>query len=161
VAAVVALGFVGAAPASAHAIISLGGVDAVTGQTSRMTLEVQHGCLSDEDGVLQVLAFVGKPWGRLRPQPVAGWSMKRATLASGGQQITWTKDDGVPQVFNVPVYFPIDVTWPSRPGVVGMTVTQVCAQDTTTWNTPAAPATASTDSPPQTPMPQVKVLPAR
>ena len=47
-----------------------------------------------------------------------------------------------------------------EPGVIGMAVTQICAQDTTVWNTPMGPATADADSPPVTPMPQVKVLPA-
>lgn len=148
-----------AAPASAHAIISLGGVDAVAGRTSRMTLEVQHGCLTDEDGVLQVIAQVGRPWGRLRPQPVSGWSVTRSRLPAG-QQIIWTKDDGVPQVFNEPVYFPVDVTWPAKAGVIGMSVTQVCPRDTTTWGTPVAPATGDQESPPQTPLAQVNVLPA-
>ena len=115
VAACAVLAVVSAPAASAHAIISLGGVDAVAGQTSRMTLEVQHGCLTDEDGVLQVIASVGKPWGRLRPLPVEGWSMTQKRLPKG-QQITWTKVDGIPQVFNVPVYFPVDVTWPSKIG---------------------------------------------
>lgn len=50
----------GAAPASAHAIIDLGGVSAVAGKTSPMTLEVQHGCLPAE-ATTQVEAFVGAP----------------------------------------------------------------------------------------------------
>lgn len=156
---VVAASLATAAPASAHAIISLGGTDAVAGESSRMTLEVQHGCLDEEDGVIQVLAFVGKPWGRLVPQPVEGWSVTRTRLDKG-QQLTWTKLDGGPQTFNDPVYFPIEVTWPRQPGVIGMKVTQVCPEDSTTWDQPFAPATAGVDSPPQTPMPQVQVLPA-
>jgi uncharacterized protein YcnI len=146
-----------AAPASAHAIIELNGADAVAGHTSVMTLEIQHGCITAADGTQQVLAFVGKPWGRVAPKPVEGWSIATKRLSAGGQQITWTKQ-GEPQPFGTPVYFPMRVTWPTSPGVYGMSVTQACPSGTTTWDVKDGPATANAPSPPLTPLPQVKVL---
>lgn len=154
-----ALSVVGASGASAHAIIDVGDTDAVASAKGTMTLEIQHGCLTNEDGVIQVLAFVGKPWGRITPKPVQGWTSK-IERAGSGQQVTWTKIDGDPQVFNDPVYFPMTVVWPAKAGVYGMTVTQVCPSDTTTWNTPPVPAVANAPSPPITPMPQVQVMAA-
>jgi uncharacterized protein YcnI len=148
-----------AVPASAHGIIDVGSVDAIAGHTSTMTLEVQHGCITHATGTQLVQAFVGRPWGRIIPQPVDGWTISTQRLASGGRQITWTKQ-GDPQPFGTPVYFPMLVTWPSTPGVYGMKVVQACPDDVTVWGTPPGPATANAPSPPITPIPQVKVLPA-
>ncbi len=147
------------APAQAHGIIDLGSVDAVAGRTSTMTLEVQHGCITNATGTLQVEASVGRPWRRVAPQPVRGWTVGVQRLPSGGQQITWTKQ-GDPHPFGTPVFFPIRVTWPQKPGVYSMKVVQACPGDVTTWGTPPGPATANSPSPPITPIPQVKVLPA-
>lgn len=147
------------APASAHGILDLGGVDAVAGRSSTVTLEIQHGCITRSTGTVQVEAFVGKPWGRVVPQPVDGWTVRTQRLASGGRQLTWTKL-GDPQPFGTPVFFPMKATWPSSPGVYSMKVTQTCPDDVTTWGTPGGPATADAPSPPLTPIPQVKVLPA-
>jgi uncharacterized protein YcnI len=148
-----------AVPAQAHGIIDLGGTDAVAGRTSTMTLEIQHGCITRSTGTIQVQAFVGRPWGRLVPRPVEGWTVQERRLASGGRVVTWTKQ-GDPQPFGTPVYFPIRVTWPSKPGTYSMKVVQACPDDVTTWGTPGGPATADAPSPPITPIPQVQVLPA-
>lgn len=148
-----------AAPAQAHGIIDLDGVDAVAGRTSTMTLEIQHGCITKSTGTIQVEAFVGKPWGRVVPGPVPGWTVRSQRLASGGRQVTWTKL-GDPQPFGTPVYFPLRVTWPTNPGVYSMKVVQACPDDVTVWGTPGGPATGDAPSPPITPIPQVKVLPA-
>ncbi len=148
---------VAAAPVQAHAIIELNGADAVAGRTSLMTLEIQHGCITVADGTQLVLASVGKPWGRVVPKPVDGWTITAKKLASGGQQVMWTKQ-GEPQPFGTPVYFPMLVTWPTTPGVYGMSVTQACPSGTTTWDIKDGPATANSPSPPLTPLPQVKVL---
>lgn len=146
-------------PAQAHGIIDLGGTAAVAGRTSTMTLEVQHGCITKSTGTTQVQAFVGKPWGRVVPRPVDGWTVEIGRLSNGGRQVTWTKQ-GDPQPFGTPVYFPMRVTWPAQPGVYSMKVVQACPDDITTWGTPGGPATADAPSPPITPIPQVKVLPA-
>jgi len=146
-------------PAQAHGIIDLGGVDAVAGRTSTMTLEIQHGCITTSSGTIQVQAFVGKPWGRVAPRQVDGWTVDISRLSNGGRQVTWTKQ-GDPQPFGTPVYFPLKVTWPTKPGVYSMKVVQACPDDITTWGTPGGPATADAPSPPITPIPQVKVLPA-
>lgn len=147
------------APAQAHGIIDLGGVDAIAGRTSTMTLEIQHGCITQSTGTVQVQAFVGRPWGRVVPQPVAGWTVALSRLPNGGRQVTWTKE-GDPQPFGTPVYFPLRVTWPGKPGTYSMKVVQACPDDITTWGTPFGPATADAPSPPITPIPQVQVLPA-
>ena len=147
------------ASAQAHGVIDLGRVDAVAGRTSTMTLEVQHGCIANATGTLQVEAFVGRPWGRVAPQAVSGWTVGVQRLSSGGRQITWTKL-GEPHPFGTPLFFPIRVTWPQEPGIYSMKVVQACPGDVTTWGTPPGPATANSPSPPVTPIPQVKVLPA-
>lgn len=49
-----------AAPASAHAIVDIGGDPAYAGKTSTMTLEIQHGCLQNEAGVEKVAAYFNK-----------------------------------------------------------------------------------------------------
>ena len=148
---------IAATPAQAHAIIELNGTAAIAGQVSEMTLEVQHGCITKGSGTVQVLAYVGKPWGRVTPGPVAGWTSTTKRLDSGGQQVVWTTT-GEPQPFSTPLYLPMRIRWPKAQGVYGMTVTQVCTDDVTTWSTPFGPATADAPSPPLTPLAQVKVL---
>ena len=151
-------GFIANAPASsAHAIIELNGVSAVAGKSSAMTLEIQHGCLTESAGTTQVIAFVGKPWGAVKPGSASGWKVSVAPLADGGQQITWSIV-GNPNPFGTPVYFPMTVKWPNSPGVYGMRVLQVCPGGLTWWDTPFTPATAAAPSPPLTPLPQVQVL---
>lgn len=49
---------------NAHAIIELNGVGAVAGARSDMTLEIQHGCITAGTGTTQVIAYIGKPWGK-------------------------------------------------------------------------------------------------
>ncbi len=144
-------------PANAHAIIDLNGVAAVAGQTSGLTLEIQHGCLTGQDGTTQVTAFAGKPWGAIKPAAVIGWTSVSARLANGGQQITWTIQ-GAPQPFGRPVFFPMTVNWPKSAGSYGLRVLQVCPSGVTWWDTPFTPATAAAPSPPLTPLPQVQVL---
>ena len=144
-------------PASAHAIIDLNGVSAVAGQTSAMTLEIQHGCLPAE-ATTEVEAFVGAPWRGVRPGAVVGWTSAVEPLARGGWHITWT-NLGAPVPFGTPTFFPISVDWPAKPGTYGMRVTQQCTNGTSyDWNTKYGPATANNPSPPLTPRPEVKVV---
>ena len=155
------VGFIANAPAAgAHAIIDLNGVSAVAGKSSSMTLEVQHGCITDSPETTQVIAFVGKPWGAVKPGPVDGWKVSVAPLADGGQQITWSVV-GKPIPFSTPVFFPMTVKWPNSPGVYSMRVLQICTVGQYLWETPVTPATASSPSPPLTPLPQVTVLARR
>lgn len=152
-----ALGTPFAATASAHAIIQLNGVSAVAGATSAMTLEIQHGCLPAES-TLQVEAFVGKSWRALKPQNVDGWWTTVAKQANGGWHVTWKRvKDPVP--FGSPTFFPISVSWPKTPGTYGMSVMQLCTNGTSYyWNDKYTPATATADSPPLTPKPEVLVV---
>lgn len=141
----------------AHAIIELGAVNAIAGETSGMTMEIQHGCITAETGTIKVIGWVGKPWGKITTRKVDGWKSSVVRTSDGGQQITWD-NLGEPQPFNVPLYLPMDVKWPKKSGIYAMKVTQVCPDDVTTWDTPFGPATANTPSPPITPLAQVKVL---
>lgn len=146
-----------AATASAHAIIRLNGVSAVAGTTSAMTLEIQHGCLPSEPTV-QVEAFVGAPWRALKPQQVNDWTSTVARQSTGGWHVTWVKH-GDPVPFGTPTYFPISVSWPKTPGTYGMSVMQVCSDGSTYyWNDKYTPASATADSPPLTPKPEVAVV---
>ena len=143
--------------ASAHAIIELKGVSAVAGTTSAMTLEIQHGCLPSEPTV-QVEAFVGKPWRAVKPQPVAGWTSTVTRQAQGGWHITWV-NQGAPIPFGTATFFPITVAWPKTPGTYGMSVMQLCTNGTSYyWNDKYSPASATADSPPLTPRPEVLVV---
>ena len=143
--------------ASAHAIIELGAVNAIAGETSGMTMEIQHGCITAGTGTIKVIGWVGKPWGKITPLEVDGWQSSVLKMPNGGQQITWD-NAGEPQPFSVPLYLPMDVKWPKKSGIYAMKVTQVCPGDVTTWDTVFGPATANTPSPPITPLAQVKVL---
>jgi len=142
--------------ASAHAIIDLEGQDAVAGATSEMKLEIQHGCTDGEPGVIEVQAFVGKPWRNIRPLAVDGWTSEVQRQKKGGFHITWT-NQGEPVAFGTPVFFPVKVSWPKKPGTYGMTVFQQCPQGSTLWNTEFTAATADAPSPPLTPLPEVEV----
>jgi len=143
--------------ASAHAIIQLNGVSAVAGTTSAMTLDVQHGCLPSESTV-QVEAFVGKPWRAVKPQTVPGWSSSVTRQAKGGWHITWV-NQGAPIPFGTSTFFPITVAWPKNAGTYGMSVMQLCTNGTTYyWNEKSSPASATADSPPLTPKPEVLVI---
>ena len=143
--------------ASAHAIIELKGVSAVAGATSPMTLEIQHGCLPSQPTV-QVEAFVGAPWRAVKPQAVDSWTSTVARQSNGGWHVTWVKH-GDPVPFGTPTYFPITVAWPKSPGTYGMSVMQVCSDGSTYyWNDKYTPATATADSPPLTPRPEVLVV---
>ena len=142
--------------ASAHAIISLDGVSAVAGKSSTMTLEIQHGCLPAEPTV-QVEAFVGAPWRRVKPAPVPGWSSSVTRQAKGGWHITWV-NEGEPIPFGTATFFPITVAWPSAPGDYGMSVMQLCPDSSYYWNDAFVPATAMASSPPLTPRPEVTVV---
>ncbi len=145
-----------AGPAAAHAIIELESVSAVAGETSAMTLEIQHGCLPAE-ATTQVQAFVGRPWRAVRPAPVTGWEASVKRLARGGWQITWT-NLGEPIPFGTATFFPIEVDWPKKTGNYGMRVTQQCTDGTSyDWNEKYRPATANRPSPPLTPRPEVQV----
>ncbi len=153
--------FLGAAvsPVSAHGIIELNGVSAVAGQSSVMTLEIQHGCLPSEPTV-QVEAFVGSPWRAVKPQAVPGWTSKVTRQAKGGWHITWV-NQSTPIPFGTATYFPITVAWPSKPGTYGMSVMQLCPGSSYYWNDKYAPATANIPSPPLTPRPEVLVIAAK
>ena len=143
-------------PASAHGIIELDGVSAVAGTKSRMTLEIQHGCLPSEPTV-EVQAFVGKPWRAVVPEHVDGWRSTVQRQAKGGWHITWT-NLGEPIPFGTPTYFPITVAWPKTPGTYAMSVLQLCTDGSYFWNTPPTAATADQPSPPLTPRPEVQVV---
>jgi len=143
--------------ASAHAIIELNGVSAVAGTTSAMTLEIQHGCLPSGKTV-KVEAFVGKPWRALTPKQVDGWSSTVEKQPKGGWHITWVKQ-GAGVDFAKPTFFPITVAWPKNPGAYGMSVWQTCSDGSSNyWNEKVTPATATADSPPLTPKPEVLVI---
>jgi hypothetical protein len=146
-----------ASTASAHAIIELKGVSAVAGTTSAMTLEIQHGCFPSES-THQVEAFVGKSWRAVKPQQVEGWTSTVTKQAGGGLHITWIKQ-GEPVPFTTPTFFPISVAWPAKPGTYGMSVMQLCTHGTSYyWNNKYSPASATADSPPLTPRPEVLVV---
>jgi uncharacterized protein YcnI len=155
-AASAAMFFTFGAPAYGHAIIELNGKDAVAGKTSLMTLEVQHGCIDGAQGTLQVEAFVGMPWRKVVPKPVAGWTSSVEKQPKGGYAITWVKQ-GSPAPFGTPVYFPMSISWPTKPGTYGMSVLQICPSASNYWNEPFGPATANKPSPPLTPLAQVSV----
>jgi uncharacterized protein YcnI len=143
--------------ASAHAIIELKGVSAVAGSTSAMTLEIQHGCLPSE-ATFQVEAFVGSPWRAVQPQQVDGWTSSVAKQPKGGWHVTWVKQ-GEPVPFGTRTFFPITVAWPKSPGTYGMSVMQLCTHGTSYyWNEKYSPASATSDSPPLTPRPEVLVV---
>ena len=144
------------APAQAHAIIDLKGKDAIAGATSPMTLEVQHGCIDGAQGTMQVQAMTAKTWRSVIPKQVAGWNSSISKQANGGSKITWIKQ-GAPAPFDIPVYFPLIVSWPTKAGVYGMSVRQICPSTSTLWNEPFTPATADKPSPPITPLAQVQV----
>lgn len=147
-----------AAPASAHAIVDLSGASAYAGRTSTMTLEIQHGCLQNEAGVDKVAAYFNKNYVKVVPQSVDGWSssVKRSGKTT---KVIWKLTGDVP-AFNTPTFFPMDITWPKKPGVYGLPVRQWCDGATNIWDEPDGPATANKPSPPLYPLPQVKVLPA-
>ena len=147
-----------AAPASAHAIVDIGGDPAYAGRTSTMTLEIQHGCLENEAGVDKVAAYFGKAYVKVVPQSVEGWtsSVKRTGKTT---KVVWKLTGDVP-AFNTPVFFPLDITWPRKPGVYGLPVRQWCDGATNIWDEPDGPATAGKPSPPLYPLPQIKVLKA-
>lgn len=152
------VGVVGASPASAHAIADLSGVTAYAGQTSVMTLEVQHGCLTNELGIDKVLVTFNKHFGKVKPKRVSGWESKVRATQHKGQRVVYNLVGEVP-AFNQPTYFPMKISWPTEPGVYGIPVTQVCDGEVNHWNVPDAPATADKPSPPLYPLPQVQVLP--
>lgn len=148
-----------ALPASAHAIVELNGAPAYAGKTSTMTLEMQHGCLSNELGIEKVVATFDKSFGKVKAKSVSGWESKVRPGPRGIQRIVWNLTGTVPD-FNQPTYFPIKIAWPSSPGVYGVPVTQECDGEINRWNVPDGPATADKPSPPLYPLPQIKVLPA-
>jgi hypothetical protein len=148
-----------ALPASAHAIVDLSGEAAYAGKTSAMTLEVQHGCLQNAMGIDKVAAYFGQQYGKVSPRPVAGW-MSKVKRTSNGRKIIWSLQGEVP-AFNTPTYFPMSITWPTKPGVYGLPVRQWCEGQTNIWDVPDGPATANKPSPPLYPLPQIKVLAAK
>jgi hypothetical protein len=156
-AAVSGLVIMGASPASAHAIVELNGDPAYAGRTSVMTLEMQHGCLSNELGIDKVVATFNKKFGTVKPKSVAGWKSKVRSTSGNKQRIVWTLTGSVP-AFNQPTYFPIKISWPKQPGVYGVPVAQVCDGEVNRWDVPDGPATADKPSPPLYPLPQIEVL---
>lgn len=77
--------------------MDVNGVGAVAGIVSAMT----HGSY----GYAQVIAHVGKPWGKIRLRAVSGWVPSVKRMAKGGQHITWT-NLGEPQPFSNPSPLP-------------------------------------------------------
>lgn len=148
-----------AAPASAHAIVGLNGDPAYAGQKSAITLELQHGCLSNELGIDKVVATFDKSFGKVRAKPVQDWTSKVRPGPGGIQRVVWTLTGPVP-AFNQPTFFRLEISWPKKPGVYGVPVTQQCDGEVNRWQVPDGPATANQPSPPLYPLPQIKVLPA-
>ena len=147
-----------ASPASAHAIVDIGSEPAYSGHTSTLTLEIQHGCLQNEAGIQKIAAYFGKAYIKVVPQSVASWS-STVKRDGGVTKVVWKLTGAVP-AFNTPVFFPMDVTWPKKPGVYGLPVRQWCDGATNIWDEPDGPATAGKPSPPLYPLPQIKVLKA-
>lgn len=150
------ISLVSALPASAHAIVDLSGDPAYAGGSSIVTLEIQHGCLQNQLGIDKVVAYLSTDYRGVRPREVAGWdsAVKRT---SSGKKVVWRLTASVP-AFNAPTYFPMKMTWPSKPGVYGVPVKQWCGSATDVWDVPSGPATANQPSPPLYPLPQIKVL---
>lgn len=122
-----------------------------------MTLEIQHGCLPVE-ATTQVEAFVGPRWRAVEPVETTGWQASVERTAHGGWHITWI-DLGEPIAFAKPTFFRIKVSWPDKPGIYGMRVTQQCTDGASyDWNAKSTPATAHRPSPPLTPRPEVLVV---
>lgn len=145
-----------ALPASAHAIVDLSGDPAYAGQTSVITLEVQHGCLQNSKGIDKVAAYFDTDYRKIKPRTVTGWSV-RVKHTSHGTKVVWHLTGDVP-AFNTPTYFPMKISWPRTPGVYGVPVKQWCGSATNVWDVPDGPATANQPSPPLYPLPQIKVL---
>lgn len=148
-----------ASSASAHAIAELNGDPAYAGKTSRMILELQHGCLSNEMGIDTVVAYFDSSFPSVRPKSVSGWKSQKSRQANGTHKIKWALVGARP-AFNTPTYFPISIDWPAMPGVYGVPVKQKCDGAKNMWNTPNAPATADAPSPSLYPLPQIQVLAA-
>lgn len=169
VAAAGSLLVMGTAPAGAHAIVEPQDVDAIVGRTSAMTLEVQHGCITGGGGTVGVVASFSSAFGAVTAGAVPGWSAA-VTPAGGastgspapGSTVTWATT-GAAQPFSAPLYLPLTVRWPDRPGAYGIAVSQTCSDptETTVWATPIQPATVGVPSPPITPLATVCVLPKR
>ena len=158
-AGVAAASLMSASTASAHAIAELNGDPAYAGRTSIFTLELQHGCLSNEKGTDTVVAFFDSSFPSVRPKSVSGWKSQKSRQSNGNHKIKWSLVGNRP-AFNTPTYFPLSIDWPKAPGVYGVPVKQKCDGAKNMWNTPDAPATANAPSPPLYPLPQIKVLPA-
>lgn len=148
-----------AVPASAHAIVGLNGDPAYAGRTSAITLELQHGCLSNELGIDKVVATFDKSFGKVRASRVKDWTSTVRPGPRGIQRVVWELTGPVPE-FNQPTFFRLEVSWPKKPGVYGVPVTQACDGEINRWQVPDGPATATQPSPPLYPLPQIKVLPA-
>lgn len=153
-------------PAGAHAIVDLQKSDAVVGQTSAMTLEIQHGCITGGGGTVKFVAQFGAAFGAVTAGTVPGWTSVvtagTTTKTPSGPTVTWTTT-GAAQPFSTPLVVPLTVRWPNRAGAYGIVVSQTCSNpaDETVWGTPSQPATAGVPSPPLTPLATVCVLPAR
>jgi len=143
--------------ASAHAIIELNGVAAVAGATSTMTLEVQHGCLDGEEGATKAVVYYGRAFPRVAAQSLDGWTAAVKPHGQAGHKVVWT-NRGAPTPFGIPVFLPMSVSWPMRPGVYGVPVKEVCPGAVVMWDQPWGPATADRPSPPLTPLAEVEVI---
>jgi hypothetical protein len=106
-------------------------------------------CTSDGVTLVKVRA--------VKQQPVNGWSSRVSRQDNGGWQITWT-NLGAPIPFGTPIFFPIRAAWPTKPGIYGMSVLQLCPNSSYYWNDEYAPANGSVSSPPLTPRPEVLVV---
>lgn len=148
---------VGAPSASAHAIVDLEGDPAYAGRSSRISLEIQHGCLQNGSGVDTVIVRLGKAFRFVEPGPVDGWRVTVGRTAKGSHRIVYTLTGSRP-AFSTPTYFPLAIGWPRKPGVYGVPVKQKCGGAVNAWNVPDVPATADQPSPPLYPLPEVQVL---
>jgi hypothetical protein len=149
-----------APPASAHAIVDLEGDPAYAGHSSRISLEIQHGCLQNESGVDTVIIRLGRGFRFVQPGPVDGWKVSAQRTSKGAHKVVYTLTGSRP-TFSTPTFFPLTIGWPKKPGVYGVPVKQKCKGAVNVWDVPDGPATANQPSPPLYPLPQIQVLKPR
>jgi hypothetical protein len=144
-------------PASAHSIIDLTGATAYAGKTSKMTMEIQHGCMPSQP-TNKVVTFFKASFGDIVPLKVKGWTSTTGVRPNGRKYVIW-QTTTAPQPFANPLYLPMRITWPTKAGEYGMPTRQFCVGGGSWfWQTQWQPASADVPSPPVEPLPSVMVL---
>ena len=113
-------------PASAHSIIDLTGATAYAGKTSKMTMEIQHGCMPSQP-TNKVVTFFKASFGDIVPLKVKGWTSTTGVRPNGRKYVIW-QTTTAPQPFANPLYLPMRITWPTKAGEYGMPTRQFCLQ---------------------------------